>query len=35
MNILEKANEIINTRSEEKDRMYGPMSEGMEIAAQI
>lgn len=35
MNILEKANEIINTRSEEKDRMYGPMSEGMEIASQI
>lgn len=35
MNILEKANEIINCRSEEKDRMYGPMSEGMEIAAQI
>ena len=35
MNILETANQIINCRSEEKDRMYGPMSEGMEIAAQI
>lgn len=35
MNILEKANEIINCRSEEKDRMYGPIDEGMEIAAQI
>ena len=35
MNILERANEIINCRSEEKDRMYGPMAEGMEIAAQI
>ena len=35
MNILERANEIINCRSEEKDRQYGPMGEGMEIAAQI
>ena len=34
-NILEQANEIINCRSEEKERMYGPMAEGMEIAAQI
>lgn len=34
-NILEQANNIINNRSEEKDRMYGPMSEGMEIASQI
>ena len=35
MNILAEANKIINERSEEKDRMYGPMSEGMEIASQI
>ena len=35
MNILEKANEIINKRSEEKERMYGPFSEGMERAAMI
>ena len=34
-NILEQANDIINCRSEEKERMYGPMAEGMEIAAQI
>lgn len=26
MNILEKANEIVNLRSEEKERMYGPFS---------
>lgn len=35
MNILEKANEIVNTRSEEKERQYGPFSEGMERAAKI
>jgi hypothetical protein len=35
MNILEKANEIINLRSEEKERQYGPFSEGMERAAMI
>ncbi len=35
MNILEKANEIINLRSEEKERMYGPFEEGMEKAALI
>jgi hypothetical protein len=35
MNILEIANEIINTRSEEKERMYGPFEEGMERAAKI
>ena len=34
-NILAQANEIINNRSEEKDRMYGPLGEGMEIAAEI
>ena len=35
MNILYQANQIINSRSEEKDRMYGPMDKGMEIAAEI
>lgn len=33
--ILEEANEIVNNRSEEKDRQYGPFSEGMERAAKI
>ena len=33
--ILEEANEIVNQRSEEKDRQYGPFSEGMERAALI
>jgi hypothetical protein len=35
MNILEKANEIVNLRSEEKERQYGPFGEGMERAAKI
>ena len=35
MNILDKANRIINERSEEKERMYGPFNEGMERAAMI
>lgn len=35
MNILEKANEIVNLRSEEKERTYGPFHEGMENAAKI
>jgi hypothetical protein len=35
MNILQEANKIINERSEEKERMYGPFSEGMERAAMI
>jgi hypothetical protein len=35
MNILEKANEIVNLRSQEKERMYGPFSEGMDRAALI
>lgn len=35
MNILEEANKIINQRSEEKERMYGPFEEGMQRAAQI
>jgi len=33
MNILETANDIINNRSEEKARTYGPMSKGMEKAS--
>lgn len=35
MNILEKANEIVNIRSEEKERMYGPFEEGMDRASKI
>lgn len=35
MNILEKANDIVNLRSEEKERMYGPFEEGMDRAAMI
>lgn len=35
MNILEQANEIVNLRSEEKEREYGPFTEGMEKAANI
>lgn len=35
MNILEEANRIVNLRSEEKERQYGPFSEGMERAAMI
>ena len=34
-NILAQANEIINNRSEEKERQYGPMGEGFERAAMI
>ena len=34
-NILEQANDIINNRSEEKERQYGPMGEGFERAALI
>jgi len=33
--ILEEANEIVNNRSEEANRSYGPFSEGMERAAMI
>jgi len=29
-NILKKANEIVNLRSEEKERQYGPFGETME-----
>lgn len=35
MNILEKANEIINLRSEEKERQYGPFEQGMEVASKL
>lgn len=35
MNILEKANEIVNLRSEEKERMYGPFEDGMKKASEI
>lgn len=34
-NILLKANYIVNQRAEEKERQYGPFSEGMERAAMI
>ena len=34
-NILEQANNIINNRSEEKERQDGPMGEGFERAAMI
>lgn len=33
--ILVQADEIVNNRSEESDRMYGPFSEGMDRAAKI
>lgn len=33
--ILKEAEEIINNRSEEKERQYGPFSEGMDRAASI
>lgn len=35
MNILEIANQIVNERSEEKERMYGPFEKGMQKAAQL
>jgi hypothetical protein len=35
VNILARANEIVNQRSEEKERQYGPFSEGMNRAAKI
>lgn len=35
MNILLKADDIINKRSEEKERLYGPFEESMEKAARI
>ena len=33
--ILKRADDVVNHRSEEKERMYGPFSEGMERAAKI
>jgi len=35
MNILEEANNIINKRSQEKEREYGPMQESMARAAEM
>jgi hypothetical protein len=34
-NILKMADDIINNRSEEKERQYGPIGEGLERAAKI
>lgn len=34
-NILQKANEIVFERVEEKERQYGPFEEGMEKAAKL
>jgi hypothetical protein len=34
-NILNEANQIVNNRSEEKERQYGPLGEGFERAAMI
>jgi len=33
MNILKEADNIINNRSEEKERMYGPFNKSMQKAA--
>lgn len=35
MNILKEADRIINKRSEEKERQYGPMDESIERTASI
>lgn len=35
MNILEKANQIIFDRAEEKQREYGPFDKSMESAAKV
>lgn len=35
LSLCEQAHNIVNQRDEEKDRMYGPFSEGMERAAAI
>lgn len=35
MNILERANQIVNVRNEEKEREYGPFSESMASCARI
>ena len=34
-NILEQANKIVNERSEEKERQYGPFHASMERAAAL
>lgn len=34
-NILDRANKIVNERSEENDRKYGPFSESMKRAADM
>ena len=34
-NILKRANSIVNERSEEKERQYGPFAESMQRAAAI
>tara|TARA_R100001163_G_scaffold59465_1_gene48236 strand:- start:3583 stop:3882 length:300 start_codon:yes stop_codon:yes gene_type:complete len=34
-NIIKEADKIVNQRSEEKERQYGPFDEGMERAAKI
>lgn len=34
-NILDRANKIVNERSEEKERMYGPFDESMTRAAML
>ncbi len=33
--LCEKAHDIVNNRDQEKDRLYGPFSEGMDRAAMI
>lgn len=35
MNILEKANQIVNLRSEEKERMYGDFIKSMEKTSEL
>lgn len=35
MSILEEAENIVNNRSEEKERQYGPFEEGMRRSAKI
>ncbi len=35
VSLCQRADKIVNHRDEEKDRMYGPFSEGMDRAAQI
>jgi hypothetical protein len=35
MNILEEANNIVNKRAQEKERIYGPFEHGMEKAAKL